>query len=206
MPWLVNSTLLIFSYLCGSLPFAIWVTFWFKGSDVREYGSGHAGATNTMRQAGWLAGLLVLILDIGKGVLPTYLAHRFGFGGWVVPLTGALAVAGHCWPIWAKFRGGMGAATAAGTVLALSPLGFLMGLGVLIGLLLTIRHAARASIVTSILLAPIYYLTGLGPTVTSLALSVGVVILIRFRQDWDREYRELWLDRGSDGGEGGPSV
>ncbi len=195
MPSLINASLLLFSYLCGSLPFAIWVTFWFTGSDVRASGSGHAGATNTMRRAGWLAGSIVLALDIAKGVLPVFLADRFGTSWWVIPLAAALAVAGHCWPLWAKFNGGMGLATAGGTVLALSPLGFLMGVGVLIAVLLIVRHGARAAVVTGLLLGPVYLLAGLGWSLGLIGLATGVVIILRFRQDWHREYRELWLDR-----------
>jgi glycerol-3-phosphate acyltransferase PlsY len=93
----------------------------------------------------------------------------------------------------------MGLATAGGTVLALSPLGFLIGVGVLIAILLIIRHAARAAMVTGLLLAPIYLLAGLDMRVVQIGLAVGLVIILRFRQDWNRHYRELWLDREQEG-------
>ncbi len=195
MPWLIDFALLAGSYALGSLPFAVWVTYLFKGTDVRAAGSGHAGATNTLRQAGWLAGLVVLVLDVGKGALPVYLAVEIGHSQWVVPLGAALAVVGHCWPVWADFKGGMGLATAGGAVLAVSPLGFFLGLGVLISFVLILRHAARASMISGFLLAPVYYLFGLGQTTVLVGLAVGIVIILRFRQDWHRQYRELWLDR-----------
>src|SRR5512139_2425756 len=90
----------LLGYLSGSLPFAIWVTRLLKGVDVRDAGSGHATTTNTIRQAGFAAGALVLILDIAKGFFPVWLAVRFSpdnFSVYIIPLTAALAVAGHCW-------------------------------------------------------------------------------------------------------------
>src|SRR5512147_2720319 len=111
----------LLGYLSGSLPFSIWVTRRLKGVDVREAGSGHATTTNTIRQAGFAAGALVLILDIAKGFIPTWLALRYTPAElviYIVPLTAAAAVAGHCWPVFAGFRGGMGLATTGGCLLA----------------------------------------------------------------------------------------
>jgi glycerol-3-phosphate acyltransferase PlsY len=68
----------LFGYLSGSLAFSVWVTRWIKGVDVRQTGSRHATATNAIRQAGWTAGGLVILLDIAKGFVPTYLAVRYG--------------------------------------------------------------------------------------------------------------------------------
>ena len=190
-----NLGLLILGYLSGSLPFSVWITRLVKGVDVREGGSRHAGATNTIRQAGWTAGVLVLGLDILKGFLPVWLADRYGAGSWVVPLTAALVVAGHCWPLWAGFRGGMGLAPAGGNLIAITPLGFVISLGVLVALVLIIRHAARASLITVLLIGPVLLLFGLGWEIFWLAVAQGVVLAWRFRIDWHREYRELWLDR-----------
>src|SRR5574339_628568 len=93
----------LIGYLAGSLPFSIWVTRYVKDVDVRDAGSGHATTTNTIRQAGFGWGALVLILDIAKGFLPTYFAFQFTSETWVVVLTAALAVAGHCYPLFAQF-------------------------------------------------------------------------------------------------------
>ena len=111
----------ILGYLCGSLPFAIWVTRLVKGVDVRDAGSHHATTTNTIRQAGFLPGALVFLLDVGKGFLPTWLALHYAPAAWIAPLTGALVVVGHCWPIFAGFRGGMGMASANGAMMAAFP-------------------------------------------------------------------------------------
>ena len=181
--------------MCGSLSFALWVTRAVTGEDVRLGGSGHATATNTFRQAGWAAGILVALLDIGKGFLPTYLAVKYSPVEWAIPLTAALAVAGHCWPALAGFRGGMGLATAGGTILAVYPLGFLIAAGLLIALVLAIKHSARASFFTGLLLAPTFWLFGGRSELILLALGVGIVLMLRFATDWNRQYRELWLDR-----------
>ncbi len=186
---------LILGYISGSLPFALWVTRLVKGIDVRDGGSGHVGATNTMRQAGWGPGLLVLVLDIGKGFLPTYLALHYRASDWIVALTAALVVVGHCWPVFAQFRGGMGLAAMGGTLLAIAPLYFGIGLGLLIALVLLIKHSARAGVFTGILLAPVFLLLGHRGVLILVAAATGLVTAIRFTIDWNRQYRELWLDR-----------
>lgn len=187
----------LLGYLFGSLTPSIWITRLFKGVDVRDSGSGHASTTNTIRQAGFGPGALVLIMDLSKGFLPTWLALRYAPAGtgWIVPLVVGLAVVGHCWPVFAGFRGGMGLATAAGGLLAIHPLAFLIGLGVLVTLVLLLRHGARASVAAGILFTPAMWLFGLRGTVLWAGACAGLVIAFRFLIDWNRQYRELWLDR-----------
>ena len=81
-------------------------------------------------------------------------------------------------------------------MLAVSPLGFLLGLGILIFLVLVIHHSARASVITGALISPLLWILGLRGTVIWVAAAVGFVIALRFLIDWNRHYRELWLDRG----------
>ncbi len=126
----------LLGYLSGSLPFAIWITRWVKGVDVRDAGSGHATTTNTYRQAGLVPGLLVFSLDVIKGFLPTWLALHFAPQTWMIILTAGMTVVGHCWPIFAGFRGGMGMATANGTLLALTPLVIIINGALLISLVI----------------------------------------------------------------------
>jgi len=185
----------ILGYISGSLPFAVWVTRLRKGTDVRDGGSRHATATNTMRQAGWVAGVLVLVLDIAKGFLPVYLARQFGVGFWGLAATAGMVVVGHCWPVFAGFRGGMGLAAGGGAFLAVNPLGFLIGVALLILLVLIIHHSARASVATGVLLPWVLWIFGLRGNVFAVALAVGGVVALRFLIDWNRQYRELWLDR-----------
>lgn len=197
MTTLIFTTLgfLVLGYLSGSLTPSIWITKLIKGVDVRDAGSGHATTTNTIRQAGFGWGALVLIIDIAKGFIPTWLALHYAPAEWIVPITAAAAVIGHCWPAFAGFRGGMGWASAGGCFLAAEPFAFLAGLGLLITLTLTIRHGARASVFTGILMAPVFWLLGLRGIEFWIAIGVGVVIAFRFLIDWNRQYRELWLDR-----------
>ena len=185
----------LLGYISGSLPFAIWITRLVRGVDVREAGSGHATTTNTIRQAGFLPGAMVFVLDVAKGFGPTWLALHYSPAAWIAPLTAALAVIGHCWPVFAGFRGGMGLATANGGMMAAAPLAILITYGLLIALTLLIRHSARASVITGILFAPLLWLTGLRGPVLWIGAAVGVVIAFRFLIDWNRKYRELWLDR-----------
>jgi glycerol-3-phosphate acyltransferase PlsY len=185
----------ILGYLSGSLPFSIWITRYVKNVDVREAGSGHATTTNTIRQAGFGWGALVLLLDITKGLVPTFLALKLTNNPWVVAITAALAVAGHCWPVFAQFRGGMGLATFGGSLLAVNWFAFVVGLGLLLACLLVIRHGARASVITGILISPLFWFLNLRGYEFWIAIACGIVIAYRFLIDWNRKYRELWLDR-----------
>lgn len=188
----------LLGYLSGSLPFAIWVTHYAKGVDVRKAGSGHATTTNTIRQAGFGWGAFVFVLDVAKGFIPTWLAFSIigdTLRPYIVPLTAASAVIGHCWPVFAQFRGGMGLATFGGALLAIQPFAFLIGFGLLLLLTITIRHSARASVATGVLLAPVFWLLQLRGLEFWIAIAGGLVIAYRFLIDWNRQYRELWLDR-----------
>jgi len=185
----------LLGYLFGSLPFSIWITRYVKNVDVRDAGSGHATTTNTIRQAGFGWGALVGFLDVAKGFLPTFLAIRYSGEIWVVAITAACAVAGHCWPVFAQFRGGMGIATFGGGLIAANWFSALIGLGLLLALLLLLRHGARASVFTGILVAPLFWFLNLRGTELWIALTCGLVLAYRFLIDWNRKYRELWLDR-----------
>ena len=185
----------LIGYLSGSLPFAIWITRLVKGVDVRDAGSGHATTTNTIRQAGFLPGALVFVLDVAKGFGPTWLALKAAPVVWIVPLTAAMAVIGHCWPVFAGFRGGMGLAPANGGMMAVAPLAILIVYATLALLTLILRHSARASVVTGILFTPLLWAAGVRGPLLWIGAAVGVVVAFRFMIDWNRRYRELWLDR-----------
>ena len=202
MPVLFALLFSLFGYLCGSLTFSIWITRFLKGVDLRDAGSGHATTTNTIRQGGFSAGAAVLVLDIAKGFLPAWLALHYAPAGsriWIAALTVAFAVAGHCWPVLAGFRGGMGLATGAGGLLAANPLSFLIAAAILIFLTLVIHHGARASLITALLLAPVYWISGLRGPEFAMAVAGGVVLIVRWWTSWNRRYRELWLDREKPG-------
>ena len=185
----------LLGYLSGSLPFSIWITRLVKHVDVRDAGSGHATTTNTIRQAGFGWGALVAILDLTKGFIPTFLAIKYSNNLWIIALTAACAVAGHCWPLFAQFRGGMGIATFGGALLAANWFSLVIGAGLLMTLVLVIHHGARASVLTGILVAPFFWLFHLRGVELWIALVCGLVMAYRFLIDWNRKYRELWLDR-----------
>jgi glycerol-3-phosphate acyltransferase PlsY len=197
--WLLAGVL---GYLIGSLPFALWVGRIAGRKDIREGGSGHAGATNVMRQAGWLAGAATLLLDVGKGMLAMQVARWLGEPA-AIPLAAGLAVAGHCWPALAGFRGGMGMATAAGAVLATNPLAFAIALGLGAACNLGLRHTARANLLTGLIVGPLLIVFGIPSLAAQTAIAVGAVVALRGLSDWDRTYRELWLDRETSTPSGG---
>lgn len=185
----------LLGYLCGSLPFSVWITRLVKGVDVRDGGSGHAGATNTLRQAGFGWGALVFVLDVAKGFIPIYLSSRNDIPTYMVIVTAICAVIGHCFPVFAQFRGGMGLATAGGCLLAINPLSFLVCIGLIVLCVLIVRHAARASVLAGILAAPALWILNIRDISFWAAMGVGSVIALRFLINWNRQYRELWLDR-----------
>ena len=114
--------LFAFAYLLGSIPFGLILAKLFGGADVRKAGSGNIGATNVARVVGPLAGILTLVLDAAKGWFAVWLASReFHAETATLFIAGFCALLGHCFPIWLRFRGGKGVATAAGIFLALCP-------------------------------------------------------------------------------------
>lgn len=147
---------LIMAYLCGSIPTAVWIGQAFYGVDVREYGSGNAGATNTFRVLGKQAGIPVMLLDILKGWTATNLAFFIGVtttGGInSIPYTnyelalGIAAVMGHLFPVFAGFRGGKGIATLFGMVLAIHLHAALLCVCMFIIVLLVFRYVSLGSI------------------------------------------------------------
>lgn len=121
--YLIN--ILLASYLIGSFPTALIIGRVFYGIDIRKHGSQNPGATNSIRVLGKKAGIAVLLLDIGKGALAACLPYLLMMD--INPLyTGLIAVVGHCFPIFAGFRGGKAIATTAGTLLVANPLLFLI--------------------------------------------------------------------------------
>ncbi|MEV5028418.1 glycerol-3-phosphate 1-O-acyltransferase PlsY [Paenibacillus sp. LPE1-1-1.1] len=108
------------SYLLGSVSFSIVIAKWVKGIDIRQHGSGNAGATNTLRVLGKGPGLLVFVLDIAKGVAAVWIGHALGENDWIPVLCGLAAIVGHNWPIWFRFKGGKGIATTVGVIATLA--------------------------------------------------------------------------------------
>jgi glycerol-3-phosphate acyltransferase PlsY len=135
------------AYLLGSIPFGLILTKLFGGGDVRKAGSGNVGATNVTRVAGPVAGILTLVLDAAKGSVAVWLAARFSgeTAGWMI-VAGLAALIGHCFPLWLKFRGGKGVATAAGMFLMLSPLALLGSVLLFLTVVIVSRYVSLGSI------------------------------------------------------------
>jgi glycerol-3-phosphate acyltransferase PlsY len=187
--------LTVLAYLMASIPFGVIMGWIATGGDIRAHGSGHAGATNVMRQAGWRVAIVAALLDVSKAFAGVWLAHRFGITGWVPALAATAAVAGHCWPIFGGFRGGMGLSGVAGALLALYPFGLIIGLGLALAGTLILRHSARGNIAAGLLLGPLVgWVSGSAP-IGLAATGAGLVVAMRSLSDWSRVYKELWLDR-----------
>jgi acyl phosphate:glycerol-3-phosphate acyltransferase len=149
--------MIVLAYLIGSIPTSVWVSRYFFDIDIREYGSGNAGATNTYRVLGPKWGTLVMIVDMLKGMgavglvllFPTDSYSPTQFLNFQIGL-GLAAVVGHIFPIWADFRGGKGVATLFGLVVGISPWTALSCAGVFILVLYLTRFVSLSSILASI--------------------------------------------------------
>ncbi len=149
--------LIILSYLIGSIPTSVWVSRYFFEIDIRDYGSGNAGATNTYRILGKKWGTFVMIADMVKGVigtslyifLPFYFTHELERTNFMIGL-GLAAVAGHIFPIWADFKGGKGVATLFGMAVAIQPLVAICCVGVFLLVLYLTRFVSLSSILAGI--------------------------------------------------------
>jgi glycerol-3-phosphate acyltransferase PlsY len=173
------------AYLLGSIPFGLILAKIFGGGDVRNEGSGNIGATNVARVAGPLAGILTLILDGAKGAAAVLLAERYSNGSamWMI-IAGLAALIGHCFPIWLKFKGGKGVATAAGVYLALSPLAFLAGLILFILVVAFWRYVSLGSISAAAAMPMLLYFLWAPhhappPMITFGALAVAMLIVYK---------------------------
>lgn len=148
--------LLILAYLVGSIPTAVWWGKRFYGIDVREFGSGNSGATNTFRVLGKWAGIPVLLIDISKGFLSVFLAYLSYFDIDSLDFVnlqlglGIAALVGHVFPIFAGFRGGKGVATILGVVICLAPVSSLLVLSVFLVTLFSTRYVSLSSIMAGI--------------------------------------------------------
>jgi glycerol-3-phosphate acyltransferase PlsY len=155
MIYLISFILL--SYLIGSIPTSVWIGKFFYGKDVREYGSGNAGATNTFRVLGAKAGIPVFIIDAVKGWIPAFFAQQFYY---LLPYTtdellypiiiGIIAVIGHIFPVFAQFRGGKGVATILGVAVAIEPLGASICAGIFLIFLLLTKYVSLGSLIAGI--------------------------------------------------------
>ncbi len=145
----------ILAYFIGSIPNGIIIAKLFAKIDPTKSGSGNIGATNVYRTAGKIPGILTLILDILKGFIPVYFAKKFNLDLQVVLITGMLSFLGHLFPIYLKFKGGKGVATAIGVFLVLVPYAVLIDVFIFLTIAYIWRYVSLASIISALLLPAI---------------------------------------------------
>lgn len=189
---------LLLAYLFGSIPTAVWIGQAFYGIDVREYGSGNAGATNTFRVLGKKAGIAVMILDILKGYTATNLAYLIGlsvtgpqnsvqFVNYQLAL-GITAVMGHLFPVFAGFRGGKGIATLFGMILAVHPQAALLCVVAFVLVLLLTKYVSLSSIVAGFTfpLSIIFIFHSSIRSVVLYGMCICVLILVTHQKNIER--------------------
>jgi len=175
------------AYLLGSIPFGLLVTKLFGAGDVHAAGSGNVGATNVTRVAGPFAGILTLLLDAAKGSVAVWLAAHFSgeLSGWMV-LAGLAALIGHCFPVWLRFHGGKGVATAAGMFLMLSPLALLGSVLLFIVVVVISRYVSLGSIAAAAAMPLLIYLFWAPHHAPPLIVTFGAfaaAILVVYKHD-----------------------
>lgn len=190
--------MIVLAYLIGSVPTAVWVSKYFFDIDIRDYGSGNAGATNTYRVLGPKWGTIVMIIDMLKGMaavklaflLPSYLGNEIQFTNLQIGL-GLAAVVGHIFPIWAEFRGGKGVATLFGLVLGISPLTAVSCVGVFLLVLYLTRFVSLSSILASIAF-PVFILVIFNekePLYRIFAIAVALMVMLTHQKNIGRIFR-----------------
>lgn len=195
-----EALLIVIAYLIGSIPTAVWVSKAFFGIDIREYGSGNAGATNTFRVLGSRWGTFVMIIDMLKGVaatslyilLPFYMsgANEWDRTNFMVGL-GLAAVLGHIFPIWADFRGGKGVATLFGMILAIQPVVAVLCVGIFLLVLYLTRFVSLSSILASIAFA-VFILVIFNekePLYRAFAIAVALLVVLTHQKNITRLLR-----------------
>jgi glycerol-3-phosphate acyltransferase PlsY len=178
---------LVIAYLLGSIPSAYLIARLVRGVDIRKVGGGNVGAVNTMREIGPLPGLGVFFTDMAKGALAVLIAQWLGLHLYWAFAAGFVAVAGHNWPVWLKFRGGQGLATTMGVLAVFSPIPFAICFGILIVAVSITSNVRLSAIAGFIFLPPLIWAFGgeLSVLLYSIALPVFCLLktIPRFRSD-----------------------
>ncbi len=191
---LYQAFLIILAYLMGSVPTSVWIGKLFYGIDVREFGSGNAGATNTFRVLGKKAGVPVLIIDVLKGFFAVFLAYLTdyqtgsdAFVNFQLAL-GIASLVGHIFPIFAGLRGGKGVATLLGVVLAVHPIAAGLAVCVFLIILFSFRCVSLASM-TAGLVFPILVISLFNTghvALTAFSVLVAAMLIITHKRNIDR--------------------
>lgn len=176
---------ILLGYLAGSVPFAFLLAR-RRGIDVRVAGSGNVGAANVLRTTGPWRGVIVMSLDVAKGVGAVAIAHLLSGGTALIALTGAAAIVGHVYPVWLRFHGGKGVAVAAGVFTMLSPGATAAAAGLFLLIAWATRYVSLASIAATVALPPTAWILGSPLSVVLVAAGTSGLILFRHRANWRR--------------------
>lgn len=167
------------AYLLGSIPVGWLIANIFYHKDIRQEGSGNIGATNALRIFGTKIGILVLLLDMMKGIIAVLIAKQVIQGAHpLVSIAGLVAILGHIFPVWLKFRGGKGVATAAGVFAALAPLGLLIGLLSFILVVWRTRYVSLGSIIAAMVFGVSTFWMELSKPMPDVALMILVGFIV----------------------------
>jgi acyl phosphate:glycerol-3-phosphate acyltransferase len=172
-------------YLVGSVPFAYMLAR-RAGIDVRRAGSGNVGAANVLRTTGTWRGVIVMALDVAKGMAAVLLAQQASGHGPVVAATGAAAVVGHIYPVWLRFQGGKGVAVAAGVFSVLAPLAAAVAGAIFLATVWVTRYVSLGSIAATLVLPPAAWIAGAPDAVVLAAAAASGLILFRHRANLRR--------------------
>ncbi|MDD2620468.1 MAG: glycerol-3-phosphate 1-O-acyltransferase PlsY [Syntrophomonadaceae bacterium] len=172
-------------YFIGSIPFSYLFTRLFTKQDIRKKGSGNVGATNALRTSGIRVGMIALAGDLFKGVAAAYLGRYIG-GDIVGALCAFMAVFGHCYPVFLGFRGGKGVATAAGAILVLMPMAFLILLISLVGIAYITRFVSLGSVVAAFMFPLLTIVWGKPWTYIIISIFIAALVIYRHRGNIER--------------------
>lgn len=173
---------IVASYLLGSVSFSVLIAKWVKGIDIRKHGSGNAGATNTLRVLGKGPGIAVLALDVAKGIAAVWLGYWLGNGNiWVPILCGAMAITGHNWPVWFRFKGGKGIATTIGVMATLAFWPALYAGIIAIASIVFTRYVSLGSLIFAALMPVFMLILGTAGELLIVSLVICVYAFIRHR-------------------------
>lgn len=172
---------IVIAYFIGSIPFALLLAKRWGARDLHRIGSGNIGAANVLRASGVKAGVICAVLDIAKGAAGVAAAGAISGAGPVPALAGCAAVVGHVYPIWLRFRGGKGVATACGAFSVLAPLAIPPAFAVFIAAIWATKYVSVGSVVATLVLPPIAFATGSDDGVVVAACGTAALIVFRHR-------------------------
>ena len=176
----------VVAYLIGSVPFALIIAKRWGEPDLRRIGSGNLGAANVLRSSGVTAGVLVALLDVGKGAAGVMLAARLDGSNTAPAVAGFAAIVGHIYPVWLRFRGGKGVATACGVFTALAPVAVPPALAVFLVAAWLTKYISVGSVLASAALPPIAYALGTPMPIVAAAVAAAALIVFRHRSNLAR--------------------